>query len=145
MNQDEGFIMSLNISLVEYKSCNDGKLYEEGSAVIESAFLSQDLFEMIKNICPLSETIIFEEEGSLETSTIENFLDKDIDKIKDLLENKFVQLIESKESQELKSLITQDSVFEAIEAFRTLTNLYHIFWLKNRNFSKRTNVLVKIG
>lgn len=137
--------MSLNISLIEYKSCSNGKLYEEDSEVIESAFLSQTIFEMIKTKCQLCETEIFEEDGSSETSTIENVSDDDIHKIKELLENEFVRLIESKESEELKSLITHDSVFEAIEKFRTLTNVYHIFWLKNEKFSKRINVLVKIG
>jgi hypothetical protein len=137
--------MSLNISLIEYKSCEDGNLYEKDSEIIESAFLSPDIFEMIKDKYPLCETEVFEEEGSSESSTIENVSDDDIHGIKELLENEFVRLIEAKESQDLKSLITPNSVFEAIEKFRTLTNVYHIFWLKNENFSKRSNVLIKIG
>ena len=137
--------MSLNISLIEYKSCKDGKLYEEGSEVIESAFLSPALLEKIKDQFPLYEKEIFEEEGSPEASTINSFSDNNIHEIKELLEKEFVRLLEAPESQELTSIMVPNSVFEAIEKFRTLTNVYHIFWLKNENFSKRSNALIKIG
>ena len=137
--------MSLNISLIEYKTCKDGKLYEEGSEVIESAFLSPDLLEIIKDQFPLCKKEIFEEEGSPETSTIDIFSDNSIHEIKELLEIEFVRMIEASQSQKLTSVIIPNSIFEAIEKFRTLTNVYHIFWLKYENFSKRSNAIIKIG
>lgn len=137
--------MSQNISLIEYSVIADGRLYEDCSAVIETAFISPDLLETIKKNFSFEEKIVYEERDSNESSPTDCIKNEDIANVQELLEREFIRLIESNDTQSLKKLTSSASIHEVIEKFRTIANLRHIFWLKTENFSQKANVLIKLG
>lgn len=152
--------MSQSINLVAYEAASDGKLYETKTDLIETAFVSTDLLYEIQKNFPLIERKVFEVVGSEEHYSIDCFNDSEIEKIISKLEDIFLsvlkldgeKLLDNPASQEAKSLPSTNSSYiksrdisESISRFRTLTNIIHIFNLKNNQYGGDASAVLKLG
>lgn len=126
--------MSQIISLVQYNYHNE-KLYEENSETIETSFISEDCIDIIRE--SVGTAIIYEDKGSDESYEIDCV--GNIAENMKLYEDKFIELFEDKDIK------NNEHISNSINLFRTLTNVYHIFWLKNEKFSNNDDVLIKLG
>lgn len=136
--------MSQNLSLVQYAHLDDGKLSEEKSIVIESAFLPPHLLTEIERNFPLTTRDLFDNNGQY-SSSIDCFRSDACPGILEMLEREFVRLFEADEHQGLRELLVQSSIEEAIAAFRSLTNLHHVIWLKENKFPCADNAVLQLG
>lgn len=140
--------MSQSLFLVKYETSEDGKMYEVGSEVIESAFISADLFEKISDNYSLAECEIFEAIGSEESSQIDCIDGNKIDSIQVLLENEFLSLLveESTKNKYVRiDIVSKTDLYESINKFKTLANLISLFKLKTEKYQNVTSALIKIG
>lgn len=126
--------MSTIISLVQYDH-DDEKLYEDNSELIDSAYISEDLINIISE--SINTVIIYEDNNSDEYFEIDciNNIEKNIK----LFEDKFLEFLKD------NNLKNHENISQSIDLFRTLTNVHYIFCLKNKNFRNNDNVLIKIG
>ncbi|MFX4283976.1 hypothetical protein ACOL3A_05415 [Aliarcobacter butzleri] len=126
--------MSKIISLVKY-DYYDGKLYEDNSETIETSFISEDFIKIISESVGTAE--IYEDNSSdefYEIDCVGNF-EKNIK----LFEDKFIEFIKD------NNIKNNENISQSINLFRTLTNIHHIFWLKNEKFRNKDDVLIKLG
>ncbi|WNL12564.1 hypothetical protein [Aliarcobacter cryaerophilus] len=126
--------MSKIISLVQYDHDNE-KLYEDNSELIDWAYISEDLINIISE--SIDTVIIYEDNNSDEYFEIDciNNIEKNIK----LFEDKFLEFLKD------NNLKNHENISQSIDLFRTLTNVHYIFCLKNKNFRNNDNVLIKIG
>ena len=134
MKCKKDIIMSTIISLVQYDH-DDEKLYEDNSELIDSAYISEDLINIISE--SIDTVIIYEDNNSDEYFEIDciNNIEKNIK----LFEDKFLEFLKD------NNLKNHENISQSIDLFRTLTNVHYIFCLKNKNFRNNDNVLIKIG
>lgn len=152
--------MSQSINLVAYEATNDGKLYETKTDLIETVFVSTDLLGELQKHFPLIERKVFEVVGSEDHYSIECFDDSDIEEVISKLEDIFLRVLKSdgeklldhSDSPDSKSLpsthsayIKESDISESISRFRTLTNIIHIFNLKNNQYRGDASVVLKLG
>ncbi|WP_447578718.1 hypothetical protein [Achromobacter kerstersii] len=136
--------MSQNLSLVQYAHLDDGKLREEESTVIESAFFPSHLLAEIEKKFPLTTRDLFDDNGQY-SSSIDCLRSDACSGILELLEREFVRLFEADEHQRLRELLVQSSIEEAITAFRSLTNLHHVIWLKENQLPCVDYAVLQLG
>lgn len=123
--------MSQIISLIKYDYKNE-RLYEDNSEIIETTFISEDCIQIINESLGISKVYEeFDSDEFYEIDCIGNF-EKNIK----LYEDKFIELIKNKKIE---------NISESIDLFRTLTNVHHIFWLKNEKFLDDNHVIIKLG
>lgn len=134
MKCKKDIIMSKIISLVQYDHDNE-KLYEDNSELIDWAYISEDLINIISE--SIDTVIIYEDNNSDEYFEIDciNNIEKNIK----LFEDKFLEFLKD------NNLKNHENISQSIDLFRTLTNVHYIFCLKNKNFRNNDNVLIKIG
>ncbi|HCI5234088.1 TPA: hypothetical protein PCO66_004451 [Klebsiella pneumoniae] len=152
--------MSQSINLVAYESASDGRIYETKTELIETAFVTTALLEELQKESPLIERKIYEIPEAEEHYSIECFNDSDIERILVKLEEMFLSVLESdsekllqkSDSQDRKSLPSTQSTYikssdisESINRFRTLTNIFNIFYLKHNKYGGDTSVVLKLG
>jgi hypothetical protein len=126
--------MSQAISLIKYNYKNE-KLLEDDLQIIESAFINDELLKIISD--SIGTAKIYEEADSNNFYDIDCIGDVEINIKK--LEKKFIKLL--KEENTKKNVMVTDS----ITAFRILTNIYNIFWLKDNKFSEDHSTIIKLG
>ena len=126
--------MSKIISLIKYDYL-DKKLYEANSETIETAFISEDYLNIISELMAIVE--IYEDYDSDEFSEIDCI--RNAKEAIKLYENSFKNLIEA------QSKNINNNIHDSIVLFRTITNIHHIFWLKEEKFSNDEYVIIKLG
>jgi hypothetical protein len=126
--------MSQIISLVKY-DYYDEKLYEDNSETIETSFISEDFIQIISESVGTAK--IYEDNSSDEFYEIDCV--GNIEKNIKLFEDKFLEFIKD------NNIKNNENISQSINLFRTLTNVHHIFWLKNEKFSNNDAVLIKLG
>jgi hypothetical protein len=126
--------MSQIISLIKYDYSNN-KLYEEHSETIETAFISEDCLNIISELMAIAK--IYEDYDSDEFTEIDCI--RDANKAIELYKDRFINLIET-QSENINS-----NIDNSIVLFRTITNVHHIFWLKEEKFSNDEYVIIKLG
>lgn len=136
--------MSETLSLVQYHRLADGGLSEDGAVVIESAHVPSELLARIEQTCPRTTQLVFEgaDEGS---SSIDCFSDDTVARLRKFLEEEFVRLLDYPSHQGLRQLVARELVEEAMDAFRSVTNLHHLVRLKAEKFVDSSHAVLKLG
>ena len=127
--------MSKIISLIKYDYSNK-KLYEDNSETIETAFISEDCLKIISELMAIVK--IYEDYDSDEFSEIDCI--REPKKALKLYEDRFKNLLKTQSEN-----IINNNIHDSIVLFRTISNIYHIFWLKEEKFSNDEYVIIKLG
>ncbi len=136
--------MSQNLSLVQYKVDEKGNLYDDDSNIIESAFITPELINLIEKEKLLEDKSLLEEIGTMESFEVKCIENSSLNKALSVLENEFMTL-SSDASNKLKSVFNNDEISSLMNEFRTITNLHHVIKLKKDKFEHNTNVVLKLG
>jgi hypothetical protein len=121
-----------------------GNLYDDKSNIIESAFITPELIELIEKEKLLANKPLLEETGTTESFEVKCIENSSLNKALSVLENEFMRLL-SDASNKLKSVFNSDETSSLMNEFRTITNLQHVIKLKKEKFEHNPNVVLKLG
>jgi len=137
--------MSQNLFLVKYQMDEKGNPYEDKCEIIESAFITPELVNLIEKEKLLEDKRLLEEIETVEFSNITCIENYSLNKALEILQDEFIQLI-LKTSDKLKSVVfNSDEISSSMDEYRTITNLQHIIKLKKDKFEHSPNVVLKLG
>lgn len=152
--------MSKTINLVEYEMDEQGRLLETKFNLIETAFISPSLYNIITKDHPTVPTPIFESSVSGDHYSIDCFDSSEILNIIGSLEDIFLRNMKSDSEKLLisdaypaqsNSMTTSADYLkvadleESIARFREITNLIHLFKLKKNQYSALPAAVLKVG
>jgi len=136
--------MSQNLSLVQYQADEKGNLYDDNSNIIESAFITPELIELIEKEKLLADKPLLEETGTTESFEVKCIENSSLNKALSILENEYVSHV-LEAANKLKSVFNSDEVYSLMNETRTITNLQHVIKLKKEKFEHNPNVVLKLG
>jgi hypothetical protein len=136
--------MSQNLSLVQYQTDEKGNLYDDNSNIIESAFITPELIDLIEKEKLLEDKPLLEETGATESFEVKCIENSSLNKALSILENEYVSHV-LEAANKLKSVFNSDEVYSLMNESRTITNLQHVIKLKKEKFEHNPNVVLKLG
>ena len=136
--------MSQNLSLVQYQADEKGNLYDDNSNIIESAFITPQLIDLIEKEKLLEDKSLLEETGTMESFDVKCIENSSLNKALSILENEYVSHV-LEAANKLKSVFNSDEVYSLMNECRTITNLQHVIKLKKDKFEHNPNVVLKLG
>jgi hypothetical protein len=137
--------MSLNLSLIEFQSSNDGRLLEENYQIIDTAALGNDLREEFRQQGLLKELDLYEDENSCDSTKIEVVDDNRVLQLLESLEQKFRQLFLIGRDSAESDIVVPKEVGAQMAEFRKITNLHYMVKLKVQQFAGLNNCVLKLG
>lgn len=136
--------MSQNLSLVQYRVDEKGNLYDDNSNIIESAFITPELIDLIEKEKLLEGKSLFEETGTAEYFDVKCIENSSLNKALSILENEYVRHV-LEAANKLKNVFNSNEVSSLMNESRIITNLQHVIKLKKEKFEHNPNVVLKLG
>lgn len=135
--------MSTNLILMKYQLGINGRYLEDSGERIASSFISEeDLSDLIK-VAPLAKLIIYEEDGSDDSSEAECLQNEKIIEALSFVKNKFIDLLKKTETSVIEN--EDAAMIEALSEFRSITNLHYLLDIKYTKYQSDDTVIVKLG
>ncbi len=136
--------MSQNLLLVQYQVDEEGNLYDDNSNIIESAFITPELIDLIEKEKLLEDKPLLEETGTAEYFEVKCIENSSLNKALSILENEYVRHV-LEAANRLKNVFNSDEVSFLMNESRIITNLQHVIKLKKEKFEHNPNVVLKLG